>query len=119
MKKGPFFEHSPTLYDISAVPYWWKINKGMVKMYKAEVLGKFPVIQHFPIGRVFFPLDEATNTIPTKLPTKLVASQEKAPSMGGTLKPSPATPPEHTIQDYQAQFTVPEVQNFRRPQKRL
>ena|SRR5271155_5078315 len=121
MKKGPFFEHSPTLYDISAVPYWGKINKGMVKMYKAEVLGKFPVIQHFPIGRVFFPLDEATNTIPTKLaptPAELVASQEKAPSMGGTLKPSPATPPEHTIQDYQAQFMVPEVQNFRRPERR-
>lgn len=66
MKKGPFYEHSPTLYDISAVPYWGKINKGMVKMYKAEVLGKFPVIQHFPIGKVFFTLDEArsSSTIP-------------------------------------------------------
>jgi len=59
MKKGPFFEHSPTLYDISGVPYWWKINQGMIKMYKAEVLGKFPVVQHFPIGRVFFTLERA------------------------------------------------------------
>jgi len=26
VKKGPFFEHSPILYDISAVPNWKKIN---------------------------------------------------------------------------------------------
>jgi serine/threonine-protein phosphatase 2A activator len=64
MKKGPFYEHSPTLYDISGVPYWAKINKGMIKMYKVEVLGKFPVIQHFPIGNVFFTLEEAKSAIP-------------------------------------------------------
>ena len=64
MKRGQFFEHSPTLYDISGVPYWAKINQGMIKMYKVEVLGKFPVIQHFPIGKVFFTLDEARNMIP-------------------------------------------------------
>jgi serine/threonine-protein phosphatase 2A activator len=62
MKKGPFFEHSPTLYDISGVAHWAKINQGMIKMYQAEVLGKFPVIQHFPIGNVFFTLDEADDT---------------------------------------------------------
>jgi serine/threonine-protein phosphatase 2A activator len=60
MKKGPFWGHSPTLYDISGVPYWGKINQGMIKMYEAEVLGKFPVIQHFPMGNAFFTLDEAT-----------------------------------------------------------
>jgi serine/threonine-protein phosphatase 2A activator len=65
MKRGPFYEHSPTLYDISGVPYWAKINQGMIKMYKVEVLGKFPVIQHFPIGTVFFTLDhEEEITIP-------------------------------------------------------
>jgi len=71
MKKGPFYEHSPTLYDISGVPYWAKINKGMIKMYKVEVLGKFPVIQHFPIGNVFFTLDEAMATTPMGPPAHI------------------------------------------------
>lgn len=54
VKKGPFWEHSPVLYDISGVPGGWaKINKGMLKMYNAEVLSKFPVVQHFPFGSLF------------------------------------------------------------------
>lgn len=54
VKRGPFWEHSPILYDISGIKDGWgKINKGMLKMYAAEVLGKFPVVQHFPFGRLF------------------------------------------------------------------
>ncbi|KAF2429332.1 PTPA-domain-containing protein [Tothia fuscella] len=62
VKKGPFWEHSPILFDISGVTKGWaKINKvsrysfsgGMIKMYNAEVLSKFPVVQHFYFGSLF------------------------------------------------------------------
>jgi serine/threonine-protein phosphatase 2A activator len=50
MKKGPFHEHSPLLYDISGVVSWSKVSKGLLKMYLAEVLSKVPIMQHFEFG---------------------------------------------------------------------
>ncbi|CAK1548640.1 unnamed protein product [Leptosia nina] len=50
VKKGPFAEHSNQLWSISAVGSWAKINQGLIKMYKKEVLAKFPVIQHVLFG---------------------------------------------------------------------
>ncbi|CCF57866.1 hypothetical protein KAFR_0D02190 [Kazachstania africana CBS 2517] len=56
VKKGPFNEHSPILYDISKnVKSWSKVLKGLLKMYNDEVLNKFPVVQHFWFGDGFFP----------------------------------------------------------------
>ncbi|KAL1841887.1 hypothetical protein VTJ49DRAFT_6486 [Mycothermus thermophilus] len=76
VKTGPFWEHSPVLFDISGVrDGWGKINKGMIKMFNAEVLSKFPVVQHFPFGSLF----------------SWEPDPEAAPVSGGLGTQSPAT----------------------------
>ncbi|KFV86499.1 Serine/threonine-protein phosphatase 2A activator, partial [Struthio camelus australis] len=60
MKTGPFAEHSNQLWNISAVPSWSKVNQGLVRMYKAECLEKFPVIQHFKFGSLL-PIQPVTS----------------------------------------------------------
>ncbi|KHJ48967.1 phosphotyrosyl phosphate activator protein [Trichuris suis] len=50
VKAGPFAEHSNQLWNISGVYSWRKMNEGLLRMYIAEVLRKFPVVQHFVFG---------------------------------------------------------------------
>lgn len=51
LKRGPFAEHSPLLDNIArTVPNWRKVNSGLMKMWRDDVLGKQPVVQHFRFG---------------------------------------------------------------------
>ncbi|GAA6017406.1 hypothetical protein JCM11491_006646 [Sporobolomyces phaffii] len=53
LKSGPFSEHSPLLHQIaSTVPNWTKVQSGLWKMYREEVLAKVPVVQHLRFGNL-------------------------------------------------------------------
>mmetsp|Transcript_12735 Transcript_12735/g.49642 ORF Transcript_12735/g.49642 Transcript_12735/m.49642 type:complete len:317 (-) Transcript_12735:3037-3987(-) len=52
VKRGSISETSPLLSDISGVMSWEKVNRGLLKMYQVECLGKFPIAQHFLFGTI-------------------------------------------------------------------
>ncbi|XP_046836061.1 serine/threonine-protein phosphatase 2A activator [Vespa crabro] len=76
VKIGPFAEHSNQLWNVSAVNSWAKVNNGLIKMYKVEVLSKFPVIQHVLFGSLL-PIKPATT----------------CPNVRGACFDSPVQPP--------------------------
>ena len=86
VKRGPFAEHSNQLWNVSGVQTWDKVNQGLVKMYRAEVLSKFPVMQHFLFGSLFT-LDKAEQPL---LPVATVSSgmRERAMVMKPLLQSS-------------------------------
>ena len=43
--------HSPLLNDISGAKGWDKVNEGLMRMYRADVLEKLPIMQHVMFGR--------------------------------------------------------------------
>lgn len=92
VKSGPFAEHSNQLWNVSGVPTWDKVNQGLVKMYRAEVLSKFPVMQHFYFGSLFS-LKEAENPLP---PVTTAASAMRPPPMG-VMPPMGTMPPMGSI----------------------
>lgn len=53
-KGGPLSETSPMLCDIAAtVPSWRRVSEGLLKMYRVEVCGKLPIMQHQLFGHLF------------------------------------------------------------------
>ena len=53
VKVGDFETCARCISTLTAVPSFEKIAIGLTKMYKGEVMNKFPVVQHFRFGTIF------------------------------------------------------------------
>lgn len=117
VKTGPFAEHSNQLWNVSGVKTWDKVNQGLVKMYRAEVLSKFPVMQHFYFGSLFT-LKKAEHPLP---PVTTAASGMRERSMAADtpmLPPMGVMPPPRMAPVQAGVLPRPMLQNsFPRPDK--
>lgn len=87
LKRGPFSEHSPILYDVATtVPNWIKVHSGMMKMWEAECLGKRPVVQHFPFGGSCFVWEGAKRSEDTQY----TSNDAQRPIPRTAMAPTPA-----------------------------
>jgi len=77
VKTCSFAEHSPMLNDITIIKIWNIVHDGLWRMYLAEVLGKFAVVQHF-IYSPFLP------EWPVK-PVEVEEVKEEAPCCGDAI----------------------------------
>jgi hypothetical protein len=93
LKTGASFaETSPMLNDISHLGDWNRICKGLLKLYEAEVLSKFPVVQHLLFGTIVVPPPTASITGQAYTDEGVGGTRMDAPLMHGmstTVRPQP------------------------------
>lgn len=94
---APFHEVAPMLHDISGLPSWERVLRGLQRLYLGEVLGKLPVVQHFLFGELI-PADwradvppepvrtSALGVMATALP--LQAHARLPPHQGAAVRPA-------------------------------
>lgn len=90
VKTGPFAEHSSCLESLSRVPNWEKVNSGMIRMYKGEVLDKFPVVQHFLFGQL---LTFEPSSLVQHVPEAFSSSSTRPSCLFGGQTSLPVRPP--------------------------
>ena len=86
---APFFESSPMLDDISHLPTWGRVSRGLLRLYEGEVLDKRPVVQHFLFGTMFA-ADWTPSPGPPEAPSRTFAG---GPPPGGGAMPPPTRAP--------------------------